>query len=287
MKHKLSLTSTLLKVLAMLLITIDHIGLFVVFPLSGASPLYFLLRGLGRLGFPLYAFFVVEGVVKTKHLGKYLLRILGLLGFIALIQVLVAFTPIGGTLNIAANYSNFFNIFLTLFTGATTIAYFHRKKFKDVYLLLPLVAMITTNILSWYMDGIWQMFLVNEYRLYGIAIILGFYVARIATPFVIKSVTVYNNIENSGIDNEIYTQKIRNYLSSISLLFVNVVWYILCVTISDVPFNPFQTYSIFTGLILLMYNGQKGNQPAWFKWVYYLYYPTHLAILVLINFLLL
>jgi hypothetical protein len=277
----MKLNALWLRILALILITIDHIALIFVSPFGTSEILYLVLRGIGRMGFPLFAFFIVEGVVKTKHLGKYLIRIAILLLTLTTAQVVMSFTPLENMIDISQSY----NIFITLFVGATTVAYFHRRKFKEIYFLIPLILLITANIFALYDDGIWRRFVLGDYGIYGIALILGFYVAYVSTPFVTESVKTYNATANSGIDNEIYTQKMRNTLGCISLLFVNVVWYILAVTISDFPFNPFQTYSIFTGLLILMYNGQKGNQPLWFKWLYYIYYPAHLAILVLISFL--
>lgn len=277
----MKLNALWLRILALILITIDHIALIFVSPFGTSEILYLVLRGIGRMGFPLFAFFIVEGVVKTKHLGKYLIRIAILLLTLTTAQVVISFTPLENMIDISQSY----NIFITLFVGATTVAYFHRRKFKEIYFLIPLILLITANIFALYDDGIWRRFVLGDYGIYGIALILGFYVAYVSTPFVIESVKTYNATANSGIDNEIYTQKMRNTLGCISLLFVNVVWYILAVTISDFPFNPFQTYSIFTGLLILMYNGQKGNQPLWFKWLYYIYYPAHLAILVLISIL--
>lgn len=277
----MKLNALWLRILALIFITIDHVALIFVSPFGTSEILYLVLRGIGRMGFPLFAFFIVEGVVKTKHLGKYLIRIAILLLTLTTAQVVMNFTPLENMIDISQSY----NIFITLFVGATTVAYFHRRKFKEIYFLIPLILLITANIFALYDDGIWRRFVLGDYGIYGIALILGFYVAYVSTPFVIESVKTYNATANSGIDNEIYTQKMRNTLECISLLFVNVVWYILAVTISDFPFNPFQTYSIFTGLLILMYNGQKGNQPLWFKWLYYIYYPAHLAILVLISIL--
>ncbi len=281
MNKRLTINSTTLKVIAMILILIDHIGFFLI-PITAETQLiYMLFRGVGRLGFPLYAFFIVEGIFYSKNINKYLRRIFALVVLIFAFQASIFFTPLSASIDISQAY----NVFLTLFTGATAVAYFHQKKYKHIYLLIPLAAMITTNILEFFVPGKWTIFLVNEYRLYGIAIIIGFYIARVFTPHVVSNLKTYHQVSHSGLDSAPYIQQINNYLSSISLLFINIVWYILTVTISDFPFDPFQTYSIFTAILILMYNGLKGYQPVWFKWVYYLYYPVHLAILAIISFL--
>ncbi|HKM02825.1 MAG TPA: TraX family protein [Bacilli bacterium] len=280
-KPRFSLNSSHLKILAMIIILIDHLGLFFVSPYGNTESLYFIMRGIGRLGFPLYAFFIVEGVIYTRNIKSYLLKLLGLTLLITGVQAILLYTPLNQLYTLDAA----FNIFLTLFTGAATVAYFHLKKYRHVYLLIPLVLMMTTNVLAIFIKGDWQMVFVNEYGIYGIITILGFYLARRLTPTVQANLISNNQVSRPSLTSAEYTQKTNNYLSCISLLFINLVWYILSITSELVPFDGFQSYALFTGILLLMYNGKRGYQPIWFRWVYYLYYPLHLGLLAVISIL--
>lgn len=76
MNSKGSLTSSGLKIIAIVTMLIDHIGL-VLFPEL------FILRLIGRLAFPpIFAFLLVEGFFHTKDVKKYMVR----LGMYALIS---------------------------------------------------------------------------------------------------------------------------------------------------------------------------------------------------------
>lgn len=72
----------------MIIILLDHVGYFLVSPFGDTETLYWLLRGIGRLGFPLYAFFIVEGIIHSRNIKNYLLKILALALVISTFQVL-------------------------------------------------------------------------------------------------------------------------------------------------------------------------------------------------------
>lgn len=65
------LTGNQLKVLAMVTMTLDHIGAYLL-------PQVWLLRIVGRLALPIYAYMIAEGCRYTRSPGRYLLRIAGL-----------------------------------------------------------------------------------------------------------------------------------------------------------------------------------------------------------------
>lgn len=71
MEGKRGLTSNQLKLIAMFTMTLDHIGLVL---LPGVP----LLRILGRLSMPIYAYLIAQGARHTHSRGRYLLRLLGL-----------------------------------------------------------------------------------------------------------------------------------------------------------------------------------------------------------------
>ena len=65
------LTNNQLKILAMLSMLADHVGLQLL-------PGVLFLRIFGRLAFPIFAYMIAEGCAHTRHRSRYLLQILGL-----------------------------------------------------------------------------------------------------------------------------------------------------------------------------------------------------------------
>ncbi len=78
------LTGNQLKILAMLFMTCDHVGLQLL-------PQYSILRILGRLAMPIYAYMIAEGCRHTGSRKKYLLRLASL----ALVCQIVYFVAMG------------------------------------------------------------------------------------------------------------------------------------------------------------------------------------------------
>lgn len=70
-KEKTGLTGNQLKILAMIAMTCDHVGLQLL-------PQFPVLRVIGRLALPIYAFMIAEGCRHTHDRRNYLLRLAGL-----------------------------------------------------------------------------------------------------------------------------------------------------------------------------------------------------------------
>ncbi len=69
-----SFNAAQLKWLAMISMTVDHVAIALID--KAADPvLYKVMRGVGRLAFPIFAFFIVEGFIHSKNVKKYALRL--------------------------------------------------------------------------------------------------------------------------------------------------------------------------------------------------------------------
>ena len=80
MENKLSLNRNAIKIVALTLMLIDHLA----FALEKILPIwiYYLLRAMGRISFPLFAYFISEGFYYTKNKLKYFKSIENMLKYI-------------------------------------------------------------------------------------------------------------------------------------------------------------------------------------------------------------
>ena len=65
------MNSTVLKLIGIASMTIDHIGYFIF-------PQYTILRVIGRLAYPIFAYMIAEGCRYTKNKKRYLGTMLGM-----------------------------------------------------------------------------------------------------------------------------------------------------------------------------------------------------------------
>ena len=178
-----------LKLIAIITMTIDHIG--VVF----GTPFYNLLRAVGRLSFPIFAFLLTEGYVHTKSFSKYFLRLLVL----ALIsEVIYDYVFFGSFIYIGAN-----NIFFTLALGLLTLFLLDKSKglinryFKDkvdLVIILPITYLLIIVIM-----GLMGEFLNFSYGMLGILVISFFYLFKDNFPLVVISVSLSTLILGEGM----------------------------------------------------------------------------------------
>ena len=169
-----------LKLIAIITMTIDHIG--VVF----GTPFYNLLRAVGRLSFPIFAFLLTEGYVHTRSFGKYFLRLL-VLAIISEVSYDYVFFD-------SFIYMNANNIFFTLALGLLTLFLLDKsrglikKYFKDkidLVIILPFTYLLIIVIM-----GLIAEFLSFSYGMLGIFVISFFYLFKENFPLVVISVSL-------------------------------------------------------------------------------------------------
>ena len=71
-KQKFGLNSNILKLIAIISMTIDHVA-WALFPGFSTHPLAIVMHILGRIACPVFCYFIVQGYLHTKSFKKYFL----------------------------------------------------------------------------------------------------------------------------------------------------------------------------------------------------------------------
>ena len=300
---------------------IDHIGAFILLNKSefAYTQTYFVMRSIGRIAFPIFAYFIANGCKHTKNINKYLLR----LGIFALISEAI--------FDIAQkNEINFFfhtNIFYTLFLAVLGIAIYEKGKSmkRQWTLLLPLL--LSPVVLLYYNPAAIQN---------GYAFAAGLLIIYAIAAFCL---TRYTEERDAGEEIKLI-RKIIPFLAILPLLYLaeflrtdysswgvgfiillylanpeNRLTRTIAMIISLLYFYGYKgslfvdSWSEINGelilsraihpqgltfllcalvpvVLILLYNGKQGFNSKVVKWGFYAFYPIHIAALVAIRYLL-
>ncbi len=266
-KKPLQLDSFHLKIIALVTMLIDHTGVIIVAAFWPGSIVYNLLRLIGRIAFPLFAFMISEGIVHSRHPIKYLLRLLFMGVFVGVaIYVINEFLHI----NVLAG-----NIFVDLLLGATIIYCLRLKKWWKITALAPIGIAIFIRYSS--LSAPFKM----DYLLYGITMIVGFYLTKLLANWYLQKQTAKYNVNFVGFTLTPQYQKQLNLYASIWLLSINLIWYIMqLIDRSLVPMGmSVQTYSFVAAIFIFAYTGRRGYNKTWFQYGSYAFYPLHFVVL--------
>lgn len=163
------LSGSMLKLFAIISMLIDHTAIvlgpeiaFMTMPFFAIGEkeitLYFIMRKLGRLAFPIFCFLVSEGAYHTKNIKKYGL---GLLIFAAISEI-----PYNLMIGGKFIYHQSQNVYFTLFLGVLLIYLFENVKPEIIKAVFMLAVGILTILLR------------TDYGLRGVLLILLLYVLR-------------------------------------------------------------------------------------------------------------
>ena len=279
----LLLSSFWLKIIAILTMTVDHVG--VMFDITPC-------RYIGRLALPLFCFMATEGVLHTKNFKKYALRLGIMASAISLIIVATETIPFLAELNLGLRNEGI--IFLDLLLGVVAVYCLMNKRwYIKLLAILPLAYGIASFIATAFDDCgcygqvLWfPYFLRTQYGWFGIALVIGFYLAHLLVRLFFKFQS-----NTSGIDADTYkgtrTEQIAvNIVSALILAILTLLYYlvhnIMELYIYVRVIYQVQLISIISGAFILLYSGARGYNKKWFQYGSYLYYPLHLAIIAAI-----
>lgn len=287
------MTASILKLIAIISMTIDHIGAYLFYSGSDiVSPQGInLMRSIGRMALPIFAYFLVVGYFKTRDIKKYISR-MHLFAIISQIPFTLAFY-----------YENYF-----VYESVNFIEY----DYKWLLAIIPMMAFYYVLILDRkfdislvYVSIAWLItpintsvngyFLLTGYELnifyeLGLALILFEYFNLLKTRYK-NNVLMYIIIAISVILSYYYIGGIANYgYNAIALMialyltkgtkyyqsFIVFLWgyYMYNWNMINIIFI------VLTCILLLTYNGKKGSN---LKYLFYTFYPIHIIILAIFN----
>lgn len=265
-----------LKIIAMILMTLDHVGIFLA-QFENLAQISTIFRILGRLALPLFIFLLVEGFKHTKSFWKYFLRV-------SILEVLVLVAQLISKYGFNVSIYNMESPILDLMFILLFLYLIKRKDKYSFLAILPLgfeiLSVVVLNIeikqitqISWF-----PFFIRPAYPIFSLILGVGFYYADKLAELFLKSNTSTENLVDTA-----YARYASNIISAFIVLSVSFILYLFY------QYNVFtywnsslQVYSCFALIPLLLYSGERGYNSKWFKYGSYLYFPMHIIIIYLI-----
>jgi hypothetical protein len=272
----------LLKLLALATMLVDHIG-YMYFPNE------MLFRIIGRLAFPIFAYQIALGYSRTSNLKKYVLR----LSLFALItQVPYSFFSPEMKFN-----PLHFNVLFTFLVGIGMLyaydmgilnmkSFIKDKNYKHLLygvalLSLTVITIIIPEVISFVVKDFYL-----EYGLLALALVLLFHifkekpVAAVVGIIFLYILHGYYRVAlwNSAYSSVLFWDNLFNYKYIWSKLDLESGY-------SQLQRYYFNAWGVFALIPIL---GLEVINPSWIKlnkYVGYIFYPAHMALLILITFI--
>lgn len=226
---KLRLNGNQLKMLALITMTIDHIGMYLL-------PQYLFFRIIGRLSMPIYAYMIAEGCRYTRNRGKYLLLTAGV-GFLCQVVYYIAM----GSL------------------------------YQCILITFSLSILLIYSI-----DNALKKRTIPAYLLAGFTLLAVFFLTRIL-PVLLSGTDYSVSYDYFGVLLPVFTFLGRNKKQRLMFTALGQV-------LMNLDLGGIQWLCLLSLLPLALYDGTRGKMKL--KYLFYIYYPAHLAALYGIGLLL-
>ncbi len=243
------LDANTLKLIAILAMTIDHIA-WLVFPGYPTQALPVVMHIIGRITCPIMCYFIAEGYHYTRNIRKYTARLF-------LFAVISHFAYVFASTNfvdwksfIPFYYGSFLNqtsVMWSLAWGLVMLRVVNSNKIKADWLKTVLIILIC--IVSFPSD--WSC---------------------VAALCILAIGTNRGNFK-------------KQMLLLVFYVFIYSVVYFFAI---DKVYGCIQMCVVLSIPIIMLYNGQRGkskNINKFMKWTFYIYYPLHLLVIGLIQYL--
>lgn len=234
------LTNDKLKIIAAAAMLIDHIGAYLL-------PTVIILRMIGRIAFPIFAFMIAEGCEYTKNKKKYLRNI-----FILALFCQVVFYPFKPPTHMRIPVTFLISVILIFLLQNCVSAISGDSSF--LHKILSVTILFVAALAVSYVNSILDI----DYGFWGCM-----------TPVMVSVVYHIKNAAENDDGPSVLYRKIG--MLTMALMFVYNVY------------GGVQIYSFFAIPLLAVYNGKRENIVP--KYFFYVFYPLHLAVIYAVQYM--
>ena len=224
--RRLGLSNNQLKLIALLTMTVDHIGAYMF-------PHILWLRIVGRIAYPIFAYMIAEGCFYTRRPRRYI----GSMAALALLCQVVYF----------------------VFTGS-------------VYMYIPVTFTLSIGLIFLLKRAMAE---ANEksFVLFGLGVLGALAVTELLPGLLTKT--------DFGVDYGFLGVMLPVVVFAGRTRWQKLFLEAAVLVLLGIQYGWVQIWALLALPFLALYNGQRGKWKL--KWMFYIYYPAHLAVIYLIE----
>lgn len=258
MMSKLKVNANILKIFAITVMLIDHIGCYFVSRI--APDPYYIMRSIGRLAMPIFLYLIVQGFFYTSNLKKYIFRVFCLA---TITQVILIILGIINEVQFPSYICRENEYFGVLFSYTLSLILIAMLEYKN-----PIKKANTL------INSIFRIIVIVLIAIIYINIDIEF---DMRIPFMFVEIYV---IEKLFMDKENHTLFLkRKFENKWKYAFMKII-YVLLIEFSFISSLDFSAYHpgykyaiIYTAIPLLLYSGEKGKNNKIIKTLFYAVFP--------------
>lgn len=261
-KGELGITSNVLKIIAIIIMIIDHFAYYFRYMISNDT--YWILRMTGRIAMPIFVYLIVQGYFNTKNIYKYVFNLFILATITQLSFLLLGIVNSYYFPDYIVGINNYLNIlysfvFSLLFIYVIDNKIICKKIDKIASGMLRIMIVVLLIIIYAYVK------IDYDYRIPFISI--GVYILE-------KLYIKYKKwVENREITSKII------YMICLILIFYTSFY----MQDSEVWFN---ITSLFSIIPIMLYNGKRGKNNKTIKYTFYAIFPLQHIVFYLLGMIL-
>lgn len=257
---KKGLSANILKIIAIVIMVVDHIAGYLYQEFNQDT--YYMLRSIGRIAMPIFAYLIVQGFFYTKNLKKYIFRVfilatvtqigLFILGFINHEYYPNYWTGVNNYLGVV--YSYFLSLILLVVIDRKMIVKKLNKK-QNLFVRINMFILILLAYLNFQIEF------------------------DMVVPFIILE--LYGIEKLLEKDNKLLLK--QDYTKGKRLLYLFLILISLTISTFFIGYSSGCKFAMIISLIFIaLYNGESGKKNQFIKYLFYLAFPLQHIVLYLL-----
>ena len=259
---KKGLSSNILKIVAIIIMVIDHIAAYMYRDFN--QDVYYVLRSIGRIAMPIFAYLLVQGFFYTKNLKKYIFRVfilatitqicLFILGFVNQEYYPNYWTGVNNYLGVVYSYTLSL-ILLTIIDKKTIIKKLNEK--QNLFIRINMFILIALAYLNFQIEF------------------------DMVVPFIVLE--LYGIEKLFEKENKLLLKQPKELQKGKRILYLLLI--LICLTISTcfIGYSSGCKYAMIASILFIaLYNGESGKRNKLINYLFYAVFPLQHIILYLL-----